>query len=109
MSCQFGIGRRILDGPVSVPSFIARAGRGAPTACGGNQVGHQTLSSNEPAGRSRSHRLTALLLAPWGQEQNNFNPTTFQHADKERKCEKLWTLSAAFAIRQLQEIDSQVL
>jgi diguanylate cyclase (GGDEF)-like protein len=27
-----------------------------------------------------------------GPEQNNLNPTTFQHADKERKCEKLWTL-----------------
>ena len=29
-----------------------------------------------------------------GQEQNNRNPTTFQHADEERKCEKLWTLPA---------------
>src|SRR5664280_127818 len=27
-----------------------------------------------------------------GQKQNNLNPTTFQHDDKERKCEKLWTL-----------------
>jgi hypothetical protein len=27
-----------------------------------------------------------------GQEQINFNPTTFQHDDKERECEKLWRL-----------------
>ena len=39
--------------------------------------------------RARRHRLTALLLAPWGQEQSNPNPTTFQHANEERKCEKL--------------------
>ena len=28
-----------------------------------------------------------------GQEQNNPNPTTFQHAYEERKCEKRWTRS----------------
>jgi hypothetical protein len=34
--------------------------------CGGNQVGQQTLYSNEPAGRSSGHRLATLLPAPIG-------------------------------------------
>jgi hypothetical protein len=29
-------------------------------------VGYQTLPTDGPAGRSRSHRLTALLWAPMG-------------------------------------------
>jgi hypothetical protein len=33
-----------------------------------------------------------LLWPPWGPEQINPNPTTFQSDDSNRKCEKLWTL-----------------
>jgi hypothetical protein len=35
-----------------------------------------------------------------GQEQNNLNPTTFQHAHEERKCEKLWTLPLAMTVHE---------
>ena len=71
---------------------VGADGGGQATACRGNQVGHQTLPADEPPGRSSSNRLTALLWAPWGPEQNNPNPTTFQHPDQDRKCERLWKL-----------------
>src|ERR1035437_5512061 len=70
----------------------ADAGGGPATACRGNQVGYQTLPADEPPGRSSSNRLTVLLWAPMGPEQNNPNPTTFQHPDQDRKCERLWKL-----------------
>ena len=44
----------------------AHVGRGPATACCRNQVGYQTLPADGPAGRSRSHRLTALLWARMG-------------------------------------------
>ena len=66
---------------------LADPGCRAAAACGCNQVGHQTLPADGSTGRSRGHRMTALLQAPHGGlEQNNPNPTTFQHAYEDRSA-----------------------
>jgi hypothetical protein len=51
-------------------------------------MGQQTVSADEPAGRGPGHRLTALLLAPWGQQQEqpqHNNLPEFQRRSKVRK------------------------
>jgi hypothetical protein len=46
---------------------------------------------------------------PGSQKQNNFNPTTFQHADEDRKCEKLWTLPGVLARHNLFDSSNQLI
>jgi hypothetical protein len=51
-------------------------------------MGHQTLSADEPAGRSSRHRLTFLLLAPMGASSKataTNNLPEFQGRSKVRK------------------------
>jgi hypothetical protein len=48
-------------------------------------VGHQTLPADGPAGRSRGHRLTALLLAPMGARSKT--TTTQQPSNRMTKNE----------------------
>jgi len=87
-------GGRVPRRPVGVD-----AGYGAVTACCHNPMGHQTVPADGadwlkswPSPDSFAPGLDR------GQGQNDPNPTTFRHAYKDRKCEKLWTLPDRFFI-----------
>ena len=64
------------------------AGRRPTQIRGRHQVGHETLSADEPAGRSRRHRLT-LRSGPHGDlSKANTHQQPPLSKNEERKCEK---------------------
>ena len=52
----------------------------------GTKWGTQTLSADEPAGRSdRSHRLTRFRLSPWGRAEHHNQQASMTNKSKVRK------------------------
>ncbi len=56
--------------------------------------GHEALSTNEPTGRSRGHRITLCSGGHHDQSKATTKTTTFL-TKKKAKCERLWTLPRA--------------
>jgi hypothetical protein len=66
-------------------------------------MGNQTLFADEPAGRSSSHRLTFLLLAPMGASSKTTETNNLPEFQGRSKVRKTLDTTLGSAIRNAQD------